>query len=130
MKERITPQRQQWRNQYWHTLRQKLREHLAAFPKGEAVRLAKHLNIATSHIHRWSCPKCEHNAEPKYSLACALAAYLTSPPLTPDESLLMTRNGKVSHRTIFQAYQAKPRWPVKLMEVVREGRDWIAIPLN
>lgn len=88
------------------------------------MQIAKHLNVKASQVHRWSCPICEHDAEPKYSLACALKAYLSNPDLAA------ARNGKRTHRTIFQAQQAKPRWPVKLMEVIREGSDWQCIPLN
>lgn len=65
---------------YLQPLRIRLQIHIATHPKGETTRIAQYIGVRSSQVHRWTCPKCEHDAEMPYSLGMALNQYLVSFP--------------------------------------------------
>ena len=64
------------RNQYWHPLRDRLCKYIQA-KSGNQRKIAKALDLSDSQLHRYTCPKCEHDAEPTYSVGKALEQYLS-----------------------------------------------------
>jgi len=67
-----------WSIYFWRNLRRRLRNHLNTTPKGEASNISRALGISPSQVHRWSCPVCEHDQEPSFSIGSALLLYLES----------------------------------------------------
>lgn len=62
------------REAVWVPLRHQLRV-LAAEP-GSMIRMARFCGISPSTVHRYLCPKCEHNQQPPYSVGVMLAMYV------------------------------------------------------
>lgn len=71
-----TPARKELKVKHWHPLKERIRSYLAEAGSAAAIRLANHLGCHPSQIHRYTCPVCEHGAEPTYSTAIAIIAYL------------------------------------------------------
>ena len=83
-KANITHRRLYLRTVAWNPLKKALQEHLKNQPKqGEAKRIARALGINASQVHRFTCPKCEHDQEPTFSIGFALAIYLAREKLQP-----------------------------------------------
>lgn len=71
-----TQQRWNMREMGWAKVRLALQKHLEGKPHGEMARIARYVGVANSQIHRWSCPVCEHNQEPSFTLGLAVMFYL------------------------------------------------------
>lgn len=76
-KANITAKRYQLRQIAWNKLKLAMQIHLATSPKGEAKRMARACGINASQIHRFTCPKCEHDQEPAFTVGFTLFLYLT-----------------------------------------------------
>src|SRR5438552_2790597 len=73
----IGTMRAKWlRGQIWLPVRNLLRVHISRTPFGSMKRLASHLGLHQAQIHRFICPKCEHNQEPSFSTGLAILLYL------------------------------------------------------
>src|SRR6266478_2795643 len=73
----IGTKRTHWlRSQIWRKVKIDLQNHIARAPVGTMRRLASHLGLHQSQIHRFICPKCEHNQEPSFSVGLAIMLYL------------------------------------------------------
>lgn len=72
----ITERRLFLRTLTWKLLQQELQAYLKNAPKGAAARMARTIGIQPSQIHRYTCPVCEHEQEPVFSIGVALALYL------------------------------------------------------
>lgn len=73
----ITEQALAIRDDAWGPVREALREHLRRAGKGAASTLAHTLGVAPSQVHRWTCPVCEHDQEPKFSMGIAILSYIS-----------------------------------------------------
>lgn len=62
--------------QFWLPVKLALQQFVQT--KGNQAKIANALGIDDSQIHRWSCPVCEHDQEPSFSLGVALLLYLTT----------------------------------------------------
>jgi len=82
-KANITERRLYLRTIAWVPIKTKLQQHLKQAGYGEAKRVARALGINASQIHRFTCPKCEHDQEPTFSIGFALALYLAQQKLQP-----------------------------------------------
>lgn len=60
---------------YWEPIRQRLLAYFQA-AHGNKRRMAKATGIADSQLHTYTCPICEHNTEPSYSIAMVCLAYI------------------------------------------------------
>lgn len=69
---RMIQSRKDRREQHWYPLRDRLRRYLELAGHGAQKFLADRLGVNSSQIHRFSCPKCEHDAEPTYALGVAM----------------------------------------------------------
>lgn len=72
----ITESRLHWRTLTWDKVKLLLQHHLKISPKGEQLNMARALGIESSQIHRYSCPVCEHDQEPSFSVGMAIFAYI------------------------------------------------------
>lgn len=72
----ITERRLELRNLTWKLLQKELQIYLKQSPRGAAAKMAKAIGIQNSQIHRYTCPVCEHEQEPVFSIGVALALYL------------------------------------------------------
>lgn len=61
---------------YWEPIKLRIRDFLERGGKGAAAFMARKLGVDNSQIHRWSCAKCEHDAEPVYSTGIAILLFL------------------------------------------------------
>lgn len=75
-KANITHARYILRKRFWIPVKTLLQAHLAQSPKGEAKRMARACGINASQIHRFTCPKCEHDQEPCFTIGAALLLYM------------------------------------------------------
>jgi hypothetical protein len=80
-KANITEQRLVYRNALWSELRRLLRRYLHAAPSNQR-KMARALGLQDSQLHRYSCPVCEHEQEPSFSLGIAMLLYLQQNLLT------------------------------------------------
>ena len=60
----------------WIPLKKRLQEHLKNSPKGEASSMARTLDIDPAMIHYYSCPVCEHDTEPNFTVGMLILMYL------------------------------------------------------
>lgn len=84
----LSPKRHTIRNQFWIPIKERLRAHIKGTPHGEIAIIAKQVKVSSSQIHRYQCPKCEHDAEPVYHVGRAIEHYLDNyqyPILSPSE---------------------------------------------
>ena len=89
-KKHKTLSRSQLTAKYWEPVKMEMRQYIRRHGKGAAAFLAKSVGIANSQVHRYTCAKCEHDAEPSYSVACAIVEFLNDNPTPPVEK----REGK------------------------------------
>lgn len=73
----ITHTRLYLRDHLWASARFRLRVFLKA-RSGEQSRMARVLGISDSQIHRYSCPRCEHDQEPSFSIGVAILLYIAT----------------------------------------------------
>lgn len=73
----VTPNRQALINHYWRPLAMQLREYVTT-TKGGATKAAQFIGTHNAQIHRWTCPVCEHDQEPSYSLGKAVEIFLST----------------------------------------------------
>lgn len=69
--------------QFWDNVQRLALAHIEASPSGEASRIARALGITPSQVHRFTCPICEHDQEPTFSVGFALLMYLTACNVSP-----------------------------------------------
>lgn len=73
----ITPQRQRLRSTLWRRVALAARYFIEFGPPGAASRMAEAIGIQPSQIHRFTCPECEHDQEPTFSVGMAILLYLS-----------------------------------------------------
>lgn len=60
----------------WHPLKKRMQTYLEKAGASAAIRLARALGCHSSQVHRWTCPVCEHDAEPTYSTGIKIIEFL------------------------------------------------------
>lgn len=73
----VTPNRQALISHFWRPLVAQLRAYTQS-TKGGASRAAEFIGTSPAQIHRWTCPVCEHDQEPSYSLGKAVEIFLST----------------------------------------------------
>lgn len=73
----VTPNRQALINHFWRPLAMRLREYVTT-TKGGTKHAAEFIGTHAAQIHRWTCPVCEHDQEPSYSLGKAVEIFLST----------------------------------------------------
>lgn len=69
-----THQRLKYRDAFWNPLKQMLLEHFKIH--GAKRRMSATTGIADSQLHVYTCPECEHDVEPCFSIGISLMLYL------------------------------------------------------
>lgn len=72
----ITAKRLLFREAAWGQIKVQLRVFLAKGGHGTAFRMSEALGVSPSQIHRWTCPVCEHDTEPSFSVGMAILLYM------------------------------------------------------
>lgn len=73
---------------YWARVQTLLRYYLEIRGHGAQSEIALALGMTDSQIHRYSCPVCEHDQEPRFSTGMAILCYITESlyrPIIDDE---------------------------------------------
>lgn len=83
----INPARQLIKLTHWLPIQASLHKYIYT-PTGQKIpgrqaKVAHALGTSSSQVHRWSCPVCEHNQEPSFSIGCALFIFLLNENQTP-----------------------------------------------
>lgn len=73
----ISDKRWLFRTLFWNPVREQLRLYVNA-QKGNAAKLAKAIGVPNSQIHRYTCPLCEHDQEPTYSIGQAIFLFIAT----------------------------------------------------
>lgn len=76
--------RDQFRLRFWFPVRERLKQRLQTH--GEAAKIARFTGVHPAQIHRYTCPMCEHDQEPTYSVVCAIELYLNTHTHTHHET--------------------------------------------
>lgn len=90
----------------WEPVRNKLRIFLKRGGKGTASAIAFKLDVHPSHIHRYSCPVCEHDTEPQYSLGIALKQIIEQWGANPKAFTYLWRKQKPKSKVIRESYRS------------------------
>lgn len=69
-----TEQRLAARDTWWEPIKKRLRRHFDI--PGAKHRMAQVTGIADSQLHCFTCPDCEHNQEPCFSVGMVIVQYL------------------------------------------------------
>ncbi len=77
-KRQITPEREKLRKAFWRPVMLAARYFIEAGPQGTASRMAQAIGVQPSQIHRFTCPDCEHDQEPTFSIGMAILLYLNA----------------------------------------------------
>lgn len=72
----ISERRLELRDMTWAHVKRALQQHLYKCGHGEASHLARDLGVHPSQVHRYTCPVCEHDQEPPYSVGIAIVIWL------------------------------------------------------
>jgi hypothetical protein len=73
----LTEARYMHKVRYWARVQTLLRYWLETQGSGAQARIAADLGLTDSQIHRFSCPVCEHDQEPSFSVGMAILCYIT-----------------------------------------------------
>jgi hypothetical protein len=73
-----TSKRHYFRGIFWGYVKAALRNYLKGpnAQPGRQSEMARALGLQPSQLHRFSCPRCEHDQEPTFSVGMAVLAYL------------------------------------------------------
>lgn len=69
-----TATRLAYREMFWEPLRKRLLTHFETY--GAKYEMTKATGISSAQLHCYTCPDCQHNTEPSFSLAMAIWTYL------------------------------------------------------
>lgn len=74
----ITAARFQAKQAFWNVLKKRLQDHLQQAGKGAAIEMARTTGLDPSDIHMFTCPACEHDREPSFSIGMMILMYLSA----------------------------------------------------
>jgi hypothetical protein len=72
-----TESRMRYRDSFWIPLRKLLQVHFET-KQGQMREMSKATGIADAMLHQYSCPDCEHDTEPSFSVGMVMLLYLMS----------------------------------------------------
>lgn len=116
----------------WTKVKTMLQLFLETYGEGAQTEIANAVGVHSSQIHRFSCPRCEHNQEPSFSVGMAILYFLAermTSPVLDGLATLQTEEKEDSWTTMFNEPPAYGKRPKKVA-VIREGNDWQTIQLN
>lgn len=103
----VTEARRTLREKHWEPIKNRLRRFLVAGGAGTQSAIARRLGCEASQVHRYTCPVCEHDAEPTYSTGKAFEEILNQWEVAPKIFVALWRKHTPVKMPIMQSHDKR-----------------------